>query len=510
MICSYVVASCALISAMISAMRCSFLRMSSASCSGGRCSKSLAALGFLRSRFASPLFEQFGGGNFPGAVVLFALVPPVETVGEFFELDRLGLGVVLPAFGQRLLVVPDFLGRAGAVEEEQVGRDARVGREDAVGQADDGVEVELLEQFFLDAGADAVAEERAVGHDDGGSAWFRRALELAHDELEEQQRGLGGLLVFGEVAEDAALFFAAEGRVGQDDIDAVSVADLAQREAQAVQRIDLRATRGRAGADSSARADTAAAWPRRRRCSGLAGSRRSSTVLHCFSRCLNASTRKPPVPQAGSRIISPSCGFDDFDHEADDGARRVELAGVAGGVAHLLEHRLVEMAEGVDLVAAGEVDAADLVDHVAQQVAVDHAVDRAFETRWRSRRAGRRRWRLAGRAGRRTDPGPCVPSGRTASSLFTKAISSSPVMPSGFAAQSRQRYGGSIAGRKRLARQLRFLFANLLHVVEELQEHDPGEHRQPVEVAVEPLVLAHDVAARLHDGGKPLGGGEGL
>ena len=74
-------------------------------------------------------------------------------------------------------------------------------------------------------------------------------------------------------------------------------------------------------------------------------------------------------------------GVHHFDHEADDGARRVELAGVAGGVAHLFEHRLVEMAERVDLVAAGEVDVADLVDHVAQQVTVDHPVDRAFEDR---------------------------------------------------------------------------------------------------------------------------------
>ena len=102
------------------------------------------------------------------------------------------------------------------------------------------MEIEVFEQFFFDAGADAVAEERAVGHDDGGSAGFGRALELAHDELEEEQRGFGGLFVFGKVAEDAALFFAAEGRVGHDDIDAVSVADFSQREAQAVQRIDLR------------------------------------------------------------------------------------------------------------------------------------------------------------------------------------------------------------------------------------------------------------------------------
>ena len=46
--------------------------------------------------------------------------------------------------------------------------------------------------------------------------------------------------VLGKVAENAALFFAAERRIGHDHIDAVSVADLAERKAQAVQRIDLR------------------------------------------------------------------------------------------------------------------------------------------------------------------------------------------------------------------------------------------------------------------------------
>ena len=134
---------------MISAMRCSFLRISSASCSGGRCSKSVAALGFFRSRltaFSDPsgLYSSRSlAGDFPGAVVFFALVPPFEAAGEFLELDGLGFGVVLPAFGKRLLVVPDFFGRMRSVEEHEVCRDARVWSEDAVGQADDGVEIEV-------------------------------------------------------------------------------------------------------------------------------------------------------------------------------------------------------------------------------------------------------------------------------------------------------------------------------------------------------------------------------
>jgi hypothetical protein len=56
----------------------------------------------------------------------------------------------------------------------------------------------------------------------------------------------------------------------------------------------------------------------------------------------------------------------DGDHELDDGAGRVELAGVTGRVAHLAEHGLVEAAEGVHLFGGIEVDAIDEVNHVAE------------------------------------------------------------------------------------------------------------------------------------------------
>ena len=45
----------------------------------------------------------------------------------------------------------------------------------------------------------------------------------------------------------------------------------------------------------------------------------------------------------------------------------------------------------------------------------------------------------------------------------------------------------------------------LLQVVQELEEHDPGEHRQAVEVAVQPLVLAHDVAGGLDEAAEATG-----
>ena len=43
------------------------------------------------------------------------------------------------------------------------------------------------------------------------------------------------------------------------------------------------------------------------------------------------------------------------------------------------------------------------------------------------------------------------------------------------------------------------LFPKSFHVVEEFQEHDPGEHGQAVKVAIQALVFAHDVPARFHN-----------
>jgi hypothetical protein len=75
----------------------------------------------------------------------------------------------------------------------------------------------------------------------------------------------------------------------------------------------------------------------------------------------------------------PELRVHNLHHEAHHGPGRVELARVAGGVAHLLEHRLVEVPEGVDLGRRAKVDGVDLVDDVPQEVAVDHPVHRSPE-----------------------------------------------------------------------------------------------------------------------------------
>jgi len=71
---------------MISVMRCSFFRMPAASCLGGRWVMSSLARGFFAVEVAA-VGEEFGGGDFPRAVVLYAFIPPRDERREFLELD---------------------------------------------------------------------------------------------------------------------------------------------------------------------------------------------------------------------------------------------------------------------------------------------------------------------------------------------------------------------------------------------------------------------------------------
>ena len=117
----------------------------------------------------APAGQQFGHRHFPREVIFFALVPPSHQRREILKLDRRGFRVIFPAFRQRLFVIPDFTRRPGAVKEQEVRRDAGVGRKNAIRQPDNGVQVEILEQFFLNAGAHAIAKQCAVRHDHGGA-----------------------------------------------------------------------------------------------------------------------------------------------------------------------------------------------------------------------------------------------------------------------------------------------------------------------------------------------------
>ena len=80
--------------------------------------------------------------------------------------DAAVFGVLLDAFGEWELVVPDFFGGFAFGEENQVGVYSGIGVEHTLGQADDGVDITFFKEFFLDGGFDAFAKKRTVGKHD--------------------------------------------------------------------------------------------------------------------------------------------------------------------------------------------------------------------------------------------------------------------------------------------------------------------------------------------------------
>ena len=201
-------------------------------------------------------------------------------------------------------------------------------------------------------------------------------------------------------------------------------------------------------------------------------------------------------------------GIGDFDHEADDRPGRVELARIAGRVPHLAEHGFVEMAEGMDFFRRVEVDAVDQIDDIAEQIAGNHAVLDAAEDVGDHVAAAIAVLPLQGpEVGEQPRPLLAVrPHGLVVVDELDEFVAGDAVLLGGPIPPAIGRFDGRAV---LLAADCRPRFLDLLQVVKELEEHDPGEHRQAVEVAVEPLVLPHDVAGRLDEAAELLGRGLG-
>jgi len=193
-------------------------------------------------------------------------------------------------------------------------------------EPDDGVEVEVLEKLSLDPGTDAVAEEDAVRDDHAAPPAFQAAhgtAELAHDELEKQEGGLGGLLVLREVRENPPLFLAAERRF-------VMITSHGP------------GRRFRAGGNGGRCRDRSRIFEAVQEKIHLAQKVRQGFGLDAVERSLLEPgiilrlpalllqvlvgfDRNPPVPAQG-RARSPELRIDHRDDELDDRARGVELA----------------------------------------------------------------------------------------------------------------------------------------------------------------------------------------
>ena len=137
------------------------------------------------------------------------VVPPGKHRVKVLQLHGLGLGEVLIALGHIQPVEPGLLGGTGAVKEQDVRGDGGVGGEDAAGHADDGMEVKLRQELFLDVDLGVVgAEQKAVRQDDRRAPAFFQAV---HDDGHEKVGGLGAGEVGGKMILDLGFFAAAVG-----------------------------------------------------------------------------------------------------------------------------------------------------------------------------------------------------------------------------------------------------------------------------------------------------------
>src|SRR5437016_5478855 len=70
-----------------------------------------------------------------------------------------------------------------------------------------------------------------------------------------------------------------------------------------------------------------------------------------------------------------------LNDESDDGARCVELAGIASCVSHFAQHRFVEKRHRVDVIGRLEVNFVHAINDVPQKVAGEHPVEGLLEHR---------------------------------------------------------------------------------------------------------------------------------
>ena len=285
----------------------------------------------------------------------------VNKVNQVIIVQRVGLAEV--AAGVEL-VVPGLARLRALLEEEHHGLDARA-LERAAGAVEDGVQVAALQQHLpeADGGVVGVREERVLDDDARAAA----GLEHLDEVLEEEERRLAG--ADREVLLDLLALLAAEGRVGEDDVEAVLLLDVGEVLREGVGVADVR------------RLDAVQDHVHDRDHVGeglllLAVECRLLQALDVGGRELAA------LLEVDERLAEEARGadgavvdaladarVDDLDDGADERAGRVVLAAVAPGVAHVLDLGLVEVGELVLFVLGPELEAVDEVDDLAQVVA---------------------------------------------------------------------------------------------------------------------------------------------
>ncbi|CDA53320.1 unknown [Clostridium sp. CAG:138] len=107
-----------------------------------------------------------------------SVVPPSDTILEVLQLHRLGLGKVLSVRRNIHSVEPCFRCRLCVIEEQQIGGNGSIGAEHRAGQSDNGVQIKLANELFLDVYLRIVqTEQETIRHDNSSSAVFLQTVQ---------------------------------------------------------------------------------------------------------------------------------------------------------------------------------------------------------------------------------------------------------------------------------------------------------------------------------------------
>lgn len=305
----------------------------------------------------------------PGQLALFPLLPPLFQVLKLAFLYRLRLGICLNSFGKFVLPVPDLFSRLALDEEKQIRRHARVGLEHRIGQTHDRMEVTALQEMLAYALLHPVAGERPVGQHDRRAATL---FQVADHEHQEQVRTFRGAVVLGKVGLSAVGYGRAEGRVGQDHVHPVLLADAGVFPVQAVGIIDV-------GHFDVVEDEVGHRQHERQ---GLefhavdGGFQRFQVVdaLHVLpSDVLDGAGEEAPGAAGGVQHLLAQPGIDELGHDVGDRPGGVEFTVISGAL-QVPEDGFIHVAEHVPVFGDIEVDLVELVQHLADDGAVFHVV----------------------------------------------------------------------------------------------------------------------------------------
>src|SRR5438445_340584 len=105
------------------------------------------------------------------------------------------------------------------------------------------MQTKLINQLLFNSCRHALSKQSSVRNNNGSPAAFLTrlfAFQLSHDELKKKQRCFGCLFIIRKIIENAPFFFSSKRRIGNYNINSVLVANVTQRNTQAVSAVNIR------------------------------------------------------------------------------------------------------------------------------------------------------------------------------------------------------------------------------------------------------------------------------